>query len=136
MRTFTNENAAGNFQRWHEFVETRNIEILSEILHDDVNFHSPFVWKPKPGKKISTAILMAATATFQDFRYVREIVEGNCWVLEFEARIGDLTLRGIDLIEINDAGKIVDFEVMVRPANALQMLGAEMNRRLTAGDAA
>lgn len=134
MRNFNNENAAENFRRWHEFVETRNAEILGEILHDEVKFHSPFVWKPKEGKVITTAILMAATATFQDFRYVREIVEGNCWVLEFEARIGEFSLRGVDLIETNDAGKIVDFEVMVRPANALQMLGAEMNRRLTAGN--
>ncbi len=135
MRAFNNENAAETFRRWHEFIETRNVEILGEILAGDVNFHSPFVWKPKPGKTITTTILMAATATFQDFRYVREIVECNCWVLEFEARIGEFSLRGVDLIETNDAGKIVDFEVMIRPANALQMLGAEMNRRLSAGNA-
>jgi hypothetical protein len=52
--------------------------------------------------------------------------------LEFEARIGELSMRGIDLIETNEQGKIVDFEVMIRPANALQVLGAEMGRRLAA----
>lgn len=135
MRTFTDETAAQTFQRWHEFIETRDAAILHEILDDDVNFHSPFVWKPKPGKAMATRILMAATATFEDFRYVREIVEGNCWVLEFEARVGEFSLRGVDLIETNNAGKIVDFEVMIRPANALQMLGAEMNRQLTAENA-
>jgi len=130
MRKFTNENSAHTFRRWHEFVETPNAEILREILADDVKFHSPFVWKPKTGKATATAILLAATATFQDFRYVREITDENHWALEFEARIGDFSLRGIDLVETNEAGKIVDFEVMIRPANALQMLGAEMNRRL------
>jgi len=133
MRKFTNENSAHTFRRWHEFVETPSAEILREILTDDVKFHSPFVWKPKTGK--ATAILLAATETFQDFRYVRQIMDENHWALEFEARIGEFSLRGIDLIEINEAGKIVDFEVMIRPANALQILGAKMNRRLnTAGN--
>jgi len=132
MRKFRDETSAYTFRRWHEFVETSNSEILDEILADEVKFHSPFVWKPKTGKATAIGILLAATAVFQDFRYVREITNENHWALEFEARVGEFSLRGIDLIETNEAGKIVDFEVMIRPANALQMLGAEMNRRLTA----
>ena len=130
MREMTNEKSAHTLRRWHEFVETPHAEILREILADDVKFHSPFIWKPKEGKASATAILLAATEVFQDFRYVREILGENSWALEFEARVGELSLRGIDLIETNEAGKIVDFEVMIRPANALQMLGAEMGRRL------
>jgi hypothetical protein len=132
MRKFRDENSAHTFRRWHEFVETPNLEILHEILADEVKFHSPFVWKPKLGKEITIRVLIAATKTFQDFRYVREVTDGNHWALEFEARIGEFSLRGIDLIEVNEAGKIIDFEVMIRPANALQKLGAEMNRRLIA----
>ena len=115
---------------WHQFVETPNAEILHEILTDDVKFHSPFVWKPKDGKAITTQILLTVTQVFQNFRYVREIAEGNNFCLEFEANIGDLTLRGVDLIQLNDNGKIIDFEVMIRPANALQTLGMEMSKRL------
>lgn len=132
MKKNTNDNSAPTLRRWHEFVETRNAEILDEILADDVKFHSPFVWKPKDGKAMATAILLTATEVFRDFRYIREITEGNRSALEFEARIGEFSLRGIDLIETNENGKIVDFEVMVRPANALQILGAEMSRRLAA----
>ncbi len=132
MKEDTNENSANTLRRWHEFVETPNAEILREILADDVKFHSPFVWKPKEGKASATAILLTATEVFQDFRYVREITEGNHSALEFEARVGELSLRGVDLIETNEAGEITDFEVMIRPTNALQMLGAEMGRRLAA----
>jgi hypothetical protein len=42
----------------------------------------------------------------------------------------ELSLRGVDLIKINEEGRIIDFEVMIRPANALQTLGAEMGKRL------
>ncbi|HMS39471.1 MAG TPA: hypothetical protein PKE69_04540 [Pyrinomonadaceae bacterium] len=115
---------------WHQFVASPNAEILHEIFADEVQFHSPFIWKPKDGKAVTTLILMTVTQVFQNFRYVREITEGNNFCLEFEANIGDLTLRGVDLIRLNEAGKIIDFEVMIRPANALQNLGMEMSKRL------
>ena len=118
--------------RWHQFVESPNADILHEILADDVKFHSPFVWKPKDGKAVTIQILMTVTQVFQNFRYVREIEQENNFCLEFEANIGELTLRGVDLISLNDDGKIIDFEVMIRPANALQALGLEMGRRLEA----
>lgn len=125
------EKFALQLARWHGFVAAPNAAILDELLADDVKFHSPFVWKPKEGKASATMILMTVTDVFQEFRYVREILNDFHWMLEFEAQIGDFSLRGVDIIELNDEGKIVDFEVMIRPANALQMLGAEMNRRLT-----
>ena len=116
--------------RWHEFVETRNSEILEGILADNIKFHSPFVWKPKDGKAAAIKILTTVATVFEDFRYVREVTDEQNFVLEFEARVGEFTLRGVDLIQIADDGKIVDFEVMIRPANALQALGMEMGRRL------
>lgn len=116
--------------RWHEFVETGNPAILDEILAETVKFHSPFLWKPKDGKAATVKILTTVVTVFEDFRYVREIVDAPHCALEFEARIGELTLHGVDLIQIDESGKIIDFEVMIRPANALQALGMEMGRRL------
>lgn len=118
---------------WHKFVETQDANILDKLLAENVQFHSPFVWKPKDGKAITKLILTTVTQVFQGFRYVREILDENNWALEFEAKIGELTLRGVDLIQLNDEGEIIDFEVMVRPANALQALGMEMGRRLESG---
>lgn len=125
-----NELSSKTLLLWHQFVKTRNAAILDEILAENVRFHSPFVWKPKEGKMMTTAILMTVTEVFENFRYVREISEDKQHALEFEAEIGRLTLRGIDLIEIGADGKIIDFEVMIRPANALQTLGTEMSKRL------
>jgi hypothetical protein len=116
---------------WHKFVETQDAAILDELLAENVQFHSPFVWKPKDGKAITTVILtIVVTQVFKEFRYIREILDGNNWVLEFEAKVGEFSLRGVDLIRLNEEGKIVDFEVLIRPANALQALGLEMGRRL------
>lgn len=125
-----NEHFKTTLSKWHEFVATQNAEILDEILDEDIQFHSPFVWKPKDGKPMAVRILTTVTKVFENFKYIREIVGETDCVLEFEANIGELTLRGVDLIKINSDGKIIDFEVMIRPANALQVLGMEMGKRL------
>ena len=59
-----NEKYALQLARWHEFVAAPNAAILDELLADDVKFHSPFVWKPKHGKAMTTAILLTVTEVF------------------------------------------------------------------------
>jgi hypothetical protein len=125
-----NEILSKTLLQWHQFVETPKATILNEILDENIKFHSPFVWKPKDGKMMAMGILMTVTEIFEDFHYIREIINENQWCLEFEAKVGEFTLRGVDLIELNAQGKIIDFEVMIRPANALQALGAEVGKRL------
>jgi hypothetical protein len=118
-------------ENWHRFVETEDAALLEEILADEVRFHSPFVWKPKEGKMMTTAILTTVIEVFEEFKYIREIRDDQNCMLEFEAKIGDLTMHGVDIIKFGKDGKFVDFEVMVRPANALQVLGMKMTERLT-----
>jgi len=68
---------------------------------------------------------------FRDFRYHRTFVAGSHDVaLEFSANIGKWQLKGIDLIKFNEAGEMVEFEVMIRPIKALQALGEEMGNRI------
>jgi hypothetical protein len=117
-------------ERWHDFVANPSGEILQEIFADNIRFHSPFVWKPKEGKEAAVVLIMTVSEVFEDFGYIRQLVAGNHLALEFEARIGDLNLRGIDLMELDADGRVVDFEVMVRPANGLQALGMEMAKKL------
>lgn len=101
------------------------------MLAEDVVFRSPFLWRPYRGRQAAWLILSTVIDVFADFAYHRELVVGNQWALEFSARVGELSLKGIDLIQLDDDGRIVDFEVFIRPANGLQALGAEMGRRLS-----
>ena len=100
-----NEHYKNTLSKWHEFIETQNAEILDEILDEQIQFHSPFVWKPKDGKMTAAKILTTVATVFEDFKYVREIFGETDWALEFEAKIGELTLRGIDLIKLDDERK-------------------------------
>jgi hypothetical protein len=116
--------------KWHTFVSEQDMQALSEALADDVLFRSPFLWKPKEGKATAILYMSSAGRVLQDFAYHRQFVGDNAVVLEFSARVGQLSVKGVDIIQFNDAGQISDFEVMVRPSTGLQALAAAMAQQL------
>ena len=124
--------AAASLVAWHQLVASREPQKLPPLLHPDAMFRSPMAFKPYQGAMIVAVVLRTALATFEDFRYHRELAsaDGLNVVLEFSARVGDKQLKGIDLIRFDEAGKIVEFEVMIRPFSGLQALGEEMAKRL------
>jgi len=120
-------------QRWHRIVETRDSSALGALLADEAVFHSPVVHTPQRGRELTAKYLTAALAVFGDrLRYVREIVGERDAVLEFEAELDGIHVNGVDLIRWNDAGRIVDFKVMVRPLKAINLLHEKMAERLQA----
>ena len=116
--------------KWHAFVNEKDEQALAEALADDVLFHSPFLWKPKEGKATAMLYLSSAVRVLEDFTYHRQFVGDNAVVLAFSARIGTLSVKGVDIIQFNAEGQIVDFEVMVRPAKGLQAVAAAMTQQL------
>jgi len=120
--------------KWHKFVGEQDIQALSEALADDVIFRSPVLWKPKSGRDTAILYLSSAARVLEDFAYHRQFLGDNAVVLEFSARVGSMGLKGVDIIQFNDAGQISDFEVMVRPATGLQALGAAMAQQLANTD--
>jgi hypothetical protein len=116
--------------RWHNIVLNRDAQELQAMLAEDVVFRSPYLWQPYYGRQAAWLILTTVSDVFQDLAYRRELIDGNNWALEFSARVGDLALKGIDLIRLDDNGLIAEFEVFIRPANSLRALGVAMARRL------
>ena len=117
-------------ERWHQFGISGDTTILPALLAADCVFHSPFLWKPKPGKEKAMIALTAASQVFENFAYHRQLTDGTSVVLEFSANVGAMSLKGIDLIRFNEDGMIVDFEVMIRPAKGLQALAEAMTKQL------
>ena len=117
---------------WHDVVASRSADKLSTLLADDVVFHSPVVHTPQRGKAITTLYLTGALHVLNNetFRYVREIRGERDALLEFMTEVDGLTINGVDLIRWDDAGRIVDFKVMVRPLKAIQLLHQKMGEML------
>src|ERR1700710_307425 len=116
---------------WHAFVATGKADLLATLLSEHIVFRSPFVQSPIPGRTATLLVLTTVVQIFENFRYHRTFVGGPHDVgLEFAANIGKWQLKGIDLIKFNDAGEMIEFEVMIRPIKALQALGEEMGNRI------
>jgi hypothetical protein len=51
-------------------------------------------------------------------------------VLEFETEIDGKYDNGVDIIECNDEGKIIEFRVMLRPLQAVSLVHQKMGEML------
>lgn len=127
-------NVAESLKRWHEMIRNGNLNALPELLDAQAVFRSPMAHTPYPGAPVVAMILKTVFEVFEDFAYHRELAtaDGLNVILEFSAKVGTKELKGIDMIRFDASGKIVEFEVMVRPLSGLQALGEEMGRRLGA----
>ena len=123
---------AQSLKQWHEMVAQGNLAELPAILHPKAVFRSPMAHTPYPSAQAVQLILGTVVKVFEDFTYHREFADadGHSVVLEFSAKVNGKEIKGIDMIRFDEEGKIVDFEVMVRPMSGLQALGDEMAKRL------
>jgi hypothetical protein len=127
--------------RWHRYLRGDLPGGLEDLLSDEVVFFSPVVYTPQRGKGITTRYLEAAAAALAGdatgdpgaFRYTKQVLAGDTAVLEFETSVLGKYVNGVDIIRCDDAGRIVEFRVMMRPLQAIHVVHEEMGRRLTAG---
>jgi SnoaL-like domain len=128
----TIENTKKSIARWHEMLESRDMSILNELLAEEVVFRSPVAFQPYPGKQLVFFILTNVIQVFENFTYHREFIseDGNNVVLEFSANVGDKKLKGVDMIQFNEEGQMIDFEVMIRPKSGLEALAVQMGQRM------
>jgi hypothetical protein len=116
---------------WHRIAATRDPAGLADLLADDVVFRSPAVHTPQEGKQLTTAYLAAAVVVLgPTLVYKRQWYADTNAVLEFEAELDGLTVHGIDMMQWNVEGKLVEFTVMVRPFKGLEKLIEKMAAEL------
>lgn len=125
-------NTKASLEKWHTMIESRDMNILNALLADEVVFRSPVAYNPYEGKQVVFFILSNVIQIFENFTYHREFYteDQQSVVLEFSANVGEKKLKGIDMIRFNEQGKIVDFEVMLRPKSGLEALAAQMGQRM------
>ena len=126
--------------RWHRYLAGELPGGLDELLSDDVVFYSPVVYTPQRGKLRTTQYLEAASRALAGevgaegaFHYVKQVLSGDTAVLEFETSVDGRYVNGVDIIRCDDAGRIVEFRVMMRPLQGIQAVHERMGRLLAAG---
>ena len=120
---------------WHAYMaDGGNPQALRDTLAEDAIFHSPVVHTPQEGRDKVFAYLHAASHVLggENFRYLREIVDGDQACLEFQSELDGIQINGVDIITWDEHGKIKDFKVMVRPIKAINKVWEKMAAMLAA----
>jgi hypothetical protein len=128
-------------EQWHRFMRGELPEALDDLLADEVVFYSPIVYTPQEGKDVTKLYLRAAAATLPGdggapasgepspggaFRYTKQVTSGDTAVLEFETTVDGKYVNGVDIIRCDDDGRIVEFRVMIRPLQAVNIVHEKM----------
>ena len=135
-------------ERWHRHLRGDLPGGLDELLHPDVVFYSPIVFTPQEGREITKLYLTAAgqtlpgdapaggdggegdTGSAGGFRYTKTVLDGDTAVLEFETTVEGKYVNGVDIIRCDDEGRIVEFRVMIRPLQAVNIVHEQMKAAL------
>jgi hypothetical protein len=130
-------------ERWLRLLHGELPGGLDELLHEDVVFYSPVVYTPQRGKAIAKLYLEAAMQTMPGdqphedatddapgrlgaFHYTKQVLSGDTAVLEFETTLHGKYVNGIDLIRCDEEGRIIEFRVMIRPLQAINLVHTRM----------
>lgn len=100
----------------------KKFDLLDHLLAEDVEFHNPAGFTPVTGKAHVKEKLVEALSAIQPMQYHRIWDNGREHACEFSGEVGGKKLKGIDLITLNDQGKIARLEVMLRPISALMAM--------------
>jgi len=115
--------------------EAKDFAAGEHLFAPDVTFRSPVVYKSYEGREALKLLLGAVVQVFEDFRYVEQVETGNTAVLQFEARVGEKSLQGVDILKFDDEGAITELTVMVRPMSGVHALAEAMQRMLESASA-
>ena len=117
---------------FRQAVEAADIDAALALFADDATLDSPVAFKPFVGIDAISVVLRAISETFEDFRYTDEFEneEEGTHALIFEARVGDKSVQGLDLIRSDSKGRIANLTVMIRPMSGLIALAEAMSAKV------
>jgi hypothetical protein len=110
--------------------ESKDLELLTATLREDVVLHSPILFRGFEGRDVVSQVLTHVAATLEGLTYVDELSGESSVALRFKANVGDRELEGIDFLELDEDGKVAELTVFMRPLSALTRFNEQMKQRL------
>src|SRR5436305_7892288 len=117
--------------RFRTAAEQGNVTQAPELFHEDAVLRSPVVFKAYEGRDKVLKLLEAAERVLGlggKFHYVHQLEDPDdrVAILEFATEVNGRQVEGIDKLTFDEDGLITELKVMLRPASALQAVGAKM----------
>ena len=119
MTKITSKNLA---QVWHDAVEAKDVDKILDMFSESIVVLTPFREEEVRGKEAVLKTFAAFVEVTEYFKYGRDWAFENEVFLEFTARVNGKHFLGIDLITLDEDGKIARFDIVARPLASIQAL--------------
>lgn len=117
--------------KWHQAVDERSFEKIDALLSQNMQLISPVAFKPITDRSYILKVLENVVSLIENFHYTRSTVLSDGGVLlVFEGEIEGKTIEGIDLIDLDSAGRVETLKVMLRPYGTYTQFAYKMAERL------
>lgn len=95
--------------------QTRDLQAWEDALADDVVLHSPVILSPFRGKEAAVELFDVLLETVAEFDISQEFTGPQEQVFFWSARVRGRAIQGCDRITTDEAGRISDITVLIRP---------------------
>jgi len=95
---------------------------LSASLSDDIVMHGPLVIEPITGRDQVLPVLGLAFGAVDDFRFGKILSAPDQYAVAFAGKIGSEHIKGMELLHLDEHGKIDSLTAFVRPLAAVVAL--------------
>ncbi len=128
------EAATKFIEKWHQAVLERSVDKVEKLLAPNIQLVSPVAFKPFTDRNYIIKVLENVVSLIEDFHYTRSTVLSDGGVLlVFEGKVEGKIIEGIDLIDLDDQGRIKTLKVMLRPFRVYSTFAFKMAERLGVG---
>lgn len=127
----SNMNSNDITKAWVKAASERDVETIMSLLSEDVVVLPPFQDEAATGKEQVLLTFDAFSQVTTDFQYGRDWSGDGTASLEFRAKIDGKPLHGVDIIELDENGKIAKFEILARPLSSVQALRRAVHAHLS-----
>jgi hypothetical protein len=110
--------------------EERDLDAMVETLSRDVVFRSPVISSPFHGREEVRELFQIVLEDFQDFEYGDELAGDGTRVLLFSARVRGRPVQGVQVLDLDEQGKIRELRVIARPLTGVAAIAAVVGGRL------
>jgi hypothetical protein len=110
--------------------EARDLAAMVDTLAPDVVFRSPVISSPFRGPEEVRELFQIVLEDFQDVEFTDELVGDGTRALFFSARVRGRPLQGVQVLHLDEQGKIRELRVIARPLAGVAAIAAVVGVRL------
>jgi SnoaL-like domain len=110
--------------------ETHDLEAWTAALASDVVAYSPMLKTPFEGADTVAELYSVLFETLGEFEITHEFTDGDSSAFFWRANVGARRIQGVDLLQTDKRGKIVELSVWIRPLADIAAFGSAVGPRL------